>query len=111
MDKSNRGFKHEMTARLLCPVTKLSLFDEDPDRYVSEVSLGFNAHNVQSSFCRRILSPAAEDGIRITSCDWPLMLYDKQQIEAGRVKPGLLRSPYLVRVSHHRACDTFKLTH
>lgn len=45
MDKSNRGFKHEMTARLLCPVTKLGLFDEDPDRYVPEVSLGVNAQS------------------------------------------------------------------
>ena len=31
-EKTNRGFKHPATGRLLCPLSELSAFDEDPER-------------------------------------------------------------------------------
>ncbi|KAJ2972227.1 hypothetical protein NUW54_g12316 [Trametes sanguinea] len=74
--KTNRGFKHAITGRLLCPITKLTEFDQDP-----------------AAFCRRVRM----GDIKIFSLDWPLFLYDEQQYKPGKVKPGLLRSPYLVK--------------
>ncbi|KAI0326964.1 hypothetical protein GY45DRAFT_1257881, partial [Cubamyces sp. BRFM 1775] len=74
--KNNRGFKNVITGRLLCPITKLTEFDEDPE-----------------GFCR-----AVRDGrTKITSRDWPLFLYDEGLVVKGKIKPGLLRSPFLVQ--------------
>ncbi|KAI0330873.1 hypothetical protein GY45DRAFT_1250122, partial [Cubamyces sp. BRFM 1775] len=74
--KTKRGFKNTLTGRLLCPITKIQKFDEDP-----------------AAFCRAVRNAQ----IKIHSRDWPLFLYDEKDVVPGKVKPGLLRSPLLVK--------------
>ncbi|KAI0366151.1 hypothetical protein BV20DRAFT_1002926 [Pilatotrama ljubarskyi] len=74
--KANRGFKHPITGRLLCPVTKLERFDTDPAAFYRDI-------------CKKEIKIIAED--------WPLFLYDEELRVPGKIKPGLLRSPLLRR--------------
>ncbi|OSC97464.1 hypothetical protein PYCCODRAFT_1471769, partial [Trametes coccinea BRFM310] len=76
--KSERGFNHTITGRLLCPVTLLGKFDEDPP-----------------TFCRGLRDLTA-DREWVTGDDWPSFLYDMQEHEPGQVKTGLLKSKLLL---------------
>lgn len=48
-----------------------------------------------SRFCREVRA----GNIQLHSLDWPLFLYDEDLLRPGKVRPGLLRSEFLVRVS------------
>ncbi|KAI0629502.1 hypothetical protein C8Q77DRAFT_1037027, partial [Trametes polyzona] len=74
--KTSRGFKHLITARLLCPMRLLAQFDKDPE-----------------AFCRGVRNGT----IPIISCDWPSFLYDETLAVPGKVKPGFLRSQLLLQ--------------
>ncbi|KAI0665627.1 hypothetical protein C8Q78DRAFT_1083709 [Trametes maxima] len=84
-EKTRRGFCHTKTGRLLCPIAKLEKFDEDPEE-----------------FCREVRD-RPKGGIRISSFDWPMCLYDMTTFEADydpdddpdNLLPGFLRSELL----------------
>ncbi|EIW61395.1 uncharacterized protein TRAVEDRAFT_44210 [Trametes versicolor FP-101664 SS1] len=80
--KALRGFRHEHTARLLCPITKRELFEEDPE-----------------TFRLRVIN--RDKTLLITAKDWPIFLYDENLFIIGHLKSGLLRSLLLVRCYKH----------
>ncbi|KAI0337343.1 hypothetical protein BDW22DRAFT_959387 [Trametopsis cervina] len=74
-DKTLRGFNHPTIGRLLCPCDLLPDFDQNADRFCTQVTEG---HRV------------------IEAGDFPAFLYDETEYDSQRLDKGLLRSPYLV---------------
>ncbi|KAI0349312.1 hypothetical protein OH77DRAFT_1514943 [Trametes cingulata] len=76
--KTNRGFKHPATGRLLCPVILLDKFDEDPEE-----------------FCRNVCD-LSEKRTRIEGENWPAFLYDMKKYDPDNLRSGLMRSRLLL---------------
>ncbi|OJT06903.1 hypothetical protein TRAPUB_2243 [Trametes pubescens] len=73
-EKTERGFKHHETARLLCPVTKLKKFDRNPDE-----------------FCRKVRN-MDKHRQRVKGRKWPLVMYNMKLHVPGNPHAGFLRS-------------------
>ncbi|OJT02244.1 hypothetical protein TRAPUB_13473 [Trametes pubescens] len=80
--KSARGFKHPHTARLLFPIAKIDMYDEDPETFRLRVVNG-------------------DKTLPIVAKDWPVFVYDEDLYEVGHMKAGLLRSLLLVMCYKH----------
>ena len=82
-NKELRGFCHHATARLLCPRHLRDDFDEDWEKFCRDVQNG-----------KRI----------ITHDDLPSFLYPETDYNPDAIDETLLRSPFLVSVSHSINC-------
>ncbi|KAG1760732.1 hypothetical protein EDD22DRAFT_954727 [Suillus occidentalis] len=80
--KIARGWNHVQTARLLCPMRMLDVFDNDP---------------LHRSFMNKV----KEGEITITAAKLPLFLYDESMLDSTRKSQGCLRGYYLKRVFRH----------
>ncbi|KAI0645419.1 hypothetical protein C8Q79DRAFT_964478 [Trametes meyenii] len=78
--KTNRGFRHTETGRLLCPVKLLADFDDDPE-----------------GFCRKVYN-MHDDRPRVAGGDWPAFMYDMRLYVPGKLKPGFLKSQLLLDI-------------
>ncbi|KAG2122706.1 hypothetical protein BD769DRAFT_1350708, partial [Suillus cothurnatus] len=78
--KIARGWNHPQTARLLCPMRMLDIFDNDPLSFMNKVK---------------------EGQIKITAAKLPLFLYDESMLDPTRKSQGCLRGYYLKRVFRH----------
>ncbi|KAF8468742.1 hypothetical protein JB92DRAFT_2644730, partial [Gautieria morchelliformis] len=77
-DKVTRGFKHPQIAHLICPVSWLEDFDQDP------------------KFRQKLA-----DGTRIPHPhDWPLLLFDEVTFDITNLFASFLRDEMLVRAWH-----------
>ncbi|OSD02555.1 hypothetical protein PYCCODRAFT_1367286 [Trametes coccinea BRFM310] len=79
--KCERGFNHIVTGRLLCPVTQLDTFDEDPQ-----------------DFCRGVRD-LRDKRFWVTGDDWPMFLYDMDEHSPGDITAGLFRSELLLKAT------------
>ncbi|KAI0820096.1 hypothetical protein BC628DRAFT_1544827 [Trametes gibbosa] len=77
-DKVQRGFRHYVTGRLLCPPHLLDEFDDDPEK-----------------FCR-IIYNMKKGRPQVGSGDYPMFMYDMHEYVPGKRKPGLLKSELLI---------------
>ncbi|OSD02377.1 hypothetical protein PYCCODRAFT_1390008 [Trametes coccinea BRFM310] len=76
--KTSRGFKHPETGRMLCPIKLLDDFDANPEK-----------------FCRMVRD-RKEGHPRVGGGDYPLFMYDMKAYVPGKLKPGFLKSKFLV---------------
>ncbi|KAH9855281.1 hypothetical protein C2E23DRAFT_866887 [Lenzites betulinus] len=77
-DKTDRGFRHTSTGRLLCPISLVDQFDEDPD-----------------NFCRMV-HDMRKGRPRVSAGDYPLFMYNMDEYVPGKAKPGLFKSSIMV---------------
>ncbi|CDO76215.1 hypothetical protein BN946_scf184894.g4 [Trametes cinnabarina] len=78
-EKTARGFKHTVTGRLLCPITHMDDFDEDPEK-----------------FCR-LVRDNHEDRVWATGDDWPICMYKMDEHIPGNFQSGFLKSRLLLK--------------
>ncbi|KAI0651091.1 hypothetical protein C8Q79DRAFT_899681, partial [Trametes meyenii] len=75
VQKTNCGFKHPATGRLLCPAIYVEEFDDDP-----------------GEFCRN-MQDMSENRIRIIGEDWPVCMYDMRKFNPDEdTRAGFLQS-------------------
>ncbi|CDO69625.1 hypothetical protein BN946_scf184851.g13 [Trametes cinnabarina] len=77
--KAERGFKHIVTGRLLCPASLLDQFDRDPQ-----------------GFCRAVRDQHDERPW-VTGDDWPAFVYDMDEYTPDDVMPGLFKNKLLLK--------------
>ncbi|KAI9067851.1 hypothetical protein FKP32DRAFT_1562922, partial [Trametes sanguinea] len=77
--KSERGFKHVITGRLLCPASLLEKYDNDPH-----------------TFCRAVRDQH-DDRPWVTGDDWPSFIYDMDEYTPDDVRSGLFKSKLMLK--------------
>ncbi|KAI0364331.1 hypothetical protein BV20DRAFT_1057307 [Pilatotrama ljubarskyi] len=107
--KTNRGFKHPTTGRLLCPVILLDKYDEDTEEYdlhILRVSINLLVvpalTDIGSRFCRGVCD-LSEKRTHIEGENWPTFMYDMKKYDLNNVRSGLMRSRFVL--------DMFKLVY
>ncbi|KAI0816873.1 hypothetical protein BC628DRAFT_1413984 [Trametes gibbosa] len=77
-DKVQRGFRHHVTGRLLCPPHLLDEFDNDPERFCCSI---YNMRRGRP---------------QVGSVNYPMFMYNMDEYVPGKRKPGLLKSELLI---------------
>jgi hypothetical protein len=102
--KSDRGFNHPMTSRLLCPQKMLHEFDADP-RYAINInptspswSLTYSCPWLMLAHDSAMRAKFLDGTIKIVANDWPAFLYDESMYDPEEIDKGLLRGYFLLRV-------------
>lgn len=102
-DKSCHGWEHDETAAMLAGIgyakevaTDISAYDSPLISHL--LSLPHTDRRL-ARFCRAV----KKKEITIVSGDWSHVFYDMKLHEAGKSKPGFLRSRELIEVSTHAA--------
>lgn len=90
--KTDQGFNHYDTGRLLCPQRFCDRFDEE---YIISLIVRFGVYVNQPL---RFLDKIVDGKIKITASDWPSFLYCQEEFVAGDPESGLMKGYLLLRV-------------
>jgi hypothetical protein len=91
--KIARGWNHPQTARLLCPMRMLDIFDNDPPLVMLMLFVRWHVTSHRS-----FMDKVKEGQINITAAKFPLFLYDESMLDPTRKSQGCLWGYYLKRV-------------
>jgi hypothetical protein len=97
-NKSDRGFKHEELARLLCPADSIEDYDNDTEGYILSFFLFSKIYAILYSTRQKLLRGEINCAVNGQVENWGLYLFKNYEYDAENPDTGLFRSEVLMRV-------------